>query len=69
LDEHENVLVRPMEFLKDQPVVITSGTFMDMRGKVLDVRKKEVKVAIESLGQELVAYIDKTKLSIIDHVL
>jgi transcription antitermination factor NusG len=68
LDEHENVLVRPMEFVKDQPVLITSGTFMDKRGKVLDVRKKEVKVAIESLGQELVAYIDKTKVTVIDHV-
>ena len=68
LDEHENVIVRPMEFTKNQQVVITSGTFMDRHAKVLDVRKKEVKVAIESLGQELVAYIDKTKISMIDHV-
>jgi transcription antitermination factor NusG len=68
LDEHENVQVRPMEFAKDQHVIITSGTFMDLRGKVVDVRKKEVKVAIESLGQELVAYIDKTKVTVIDHV-
>jgi len=68
LDEHENVAVRPMEFAKNQQVVITSGTFMDKQAKVLDVRKKEVKVAIESLGQELVAYIDKTKISMIDHV-
>jgi transcription antitermination factor NusG len=68
LDEHENVHVRPMEFAKDQQVIITSGTFMDRRAVVLDVRKKEVKVAIESLGQELVAYIEKTKLSIVDHV-
>jgi hypothetical protein len=42
---------------------------MDRRAIVLDVRKKEVKVAIESLGQELVAYVDKSKLSIIDHVI
>jgi transcription antitermination factor NusG len=68
LDEHENVAVRPMEFAKNQQVVITSGTFMDKQAKVLDVRKKEVKVAIESLGQELVAYIDKNKLIVIDHV-
>jgi len=68
LDEHENVIVRPMEFTKNQQVVITSGTFMDRHAKVLDVRKKEVKVAIESMGQELVAYIDKNKLIVIDHV-
>ena len=68
LDEHENVMVRPMEFAKDQQVLILSGTFMDRHATVLDVRKKEVKVAIESMGQELVAYIDKTKLTVIDHV-
>jgi transcription antitermination factor NusG len=69
LDDHENVMVRPMEFAKDQQVLITSGTFMDFRATVLDVRKKEVKVVIESLGQELIAYVDKTKLTIVDHVL
>jgi transcription antitermination factor NusG len=69
LDEHENVQVRPMEFAVNQQVLITSGTFMDKRAVVVDVRRKEVKVAIESLGQELVAYIDKTKLSILEHVL
>lgn len=69
LDEHESVQVRPMEFAINQQVLITSGTFMDKRAVVVDVRRKEVKVAIESLGQELVAYIDKTKLSILEHVL
>ena len=69
LDEHENVQLRPMEFAVNQQVLITSGTFMDKRAIVVDVRRKEVKVAVESLGQELVAYIDKTKLSILEHVL
>jgi transcription antitermination factor NusG len=69
LDEHESVQLRPMEFAVNQQVLITSGTFMDKRAIVVDVRRKEVKVAIESLGQELVAYIDKTKLSILEHVL
>jgi transcription antitermination factor NusG len=57
-----------MEFAKDQQVLILSGTFMDRHATVLDVRKKEVKVSIESMGQELVAYIDKTKLTVIDYV-
>jgi transcription antitermination factor NusG len=69
LDEHENVQVRPMEFAVNQKVLIKRGTFMDKRAVVVDVRRKEVKVAIESLGQELVAYIDKIKLSILEHVL
>jgi transcription antitermination factor NusG len=69
LDEHHDVQLRPLEFSVNQQVLVTSGTFMDRRAIVLDVRKKEVKVAIESLGQELVAYVDKSKLSIIDHVI
>ena len=69
LDEHESVQVRPMEFAVNQQVLISSVAVMDKRAVVVDVRRKEVKVAIESLGQELVAYIDKTKLSILEHAL
>ena len=69
LDDHHDVQLRPLEFSVNQQVLVTSGTFMDRRAIVLDVRKKEVKVVIESLGQELVAYVDKSKLSIIDHVI
>jgi hypothetical protein len=35
---------------------------MDQQAVVLDASKREVKVAILSLGQELIATIDKTKL-------
>jgi len=62
LDEHEAVQVRPMELMPNQTVLITSGAFMDQQAVVLDANKKEVKVAILSLGQELIATIDKTKL-------
>jgi transcription antitermination factor NusG len=62
LDEHEAVQVRPMELMPNQVVLITSGAFMDQQAVVLDANKKEVKVAILSLGQELIATIDKTKL-------
>jgi transcription antitermination factor NusG len=68
LDEHEAVQVRPMELAPNQTVLITSGAFMDQQAIVLDVNKKEVKVAILSLGQELIATIDKTKLFRIDNV-
>jgi len=69
LDEHENVQVRPMDLTVQQRVLITSGTFMDRTATVLDVRKKEVKLSIDSLGYELVALIDKNKIALLDNVL
>lgn len=63
LDEYENVEARQVEVKLNQRVRITNGTLMDQQGTVLDVRKKTVKVAIDSLGYILIAYIDKTKLT------
>ena len=63
LNEYENVEVQVLELKVDQRVRITNGTLMDHEGKVLDVRRKIVKVAIDSLGYILVAYIDRTKLT------
>ena len=47
----------------NQRVRITNGTFMDQEGKVLDIRHKTARVAIDSLGYILVAYIDRSKLT------
>jgi transcription antitermination factor NusG len=69
LDENETVQVRPMDLTAQQRVLIISGTFMDLTATVLDVRKKEVKVSIDSLGYELVALIDKNKIALLDDVL
>jgi transcription antitermination factor NusG len=63
LDEYENVEVQPMNIEKDQRVIITHGPLMDQEGKVLDVRHKMVKVAIDSIGYNLVAYIERSKLT------
>ncbi|MCZ2458725.1 MAG: UpxY family transcription antiterminator [Chitinophagales bacterium] len=63
LNEYENVEVHPMEFRQHQRVMITAGPLMDQVGSVLDVNRKMVKVAIDSLGYILVAYIERTKLS------
>ena len=46
LNEYENVEVQPIDLKVDERVRITNGTFMDHEGKVLDVRHKTVKVAI-----------------------
>ena len=63
LNEYENVEANPVDLKVNQRVRITNGTLMDKEGKVLDVRHKTVKVAIDSLGYILVAYIDRTKLT------
>ncbi len=63
LDEHENVEVRPIELKLNQRVKVIAGSLMDQEGKIIDVRHKMVKVAIDSLGYILIAYIDRTKLT------
>lgn len=63
LDEHENVEVHPANLETRQRVKITSGPLMDQEGEVLELQHKTAKVAIDSLGYVLVAYIDRTKLT------
>lgn len=63
LNEYENVEVRPMELKVNQRVIITTGPLMDHEGRVIDLGHKMVKVAIDSLGYILVAYIERTKLT------
>jgi transcription antitermination factor NusG len=63
LDEYENVEVKPMDLKINQRVIVTGGPLMDQQGKIVAVRQKTVKVAIDSLGYILVAHIERTKLS------
>jgi transcription antitermination factor NusG len=63
LNEYENVEVQPMNLQVHQRVKITTGPLMDEEGEVLSLQRKMVKVAIDSLGYVLVAYIDRTKLT------
>jgi transcription antitermination factor NusG len=63
LDEYENVEAKPMELVVDQRVRVTTGTLMDQEGKVIDLNRKMAKIAIDSLGYILVAYIERTKLT------
>jgi transcription antitermination factor NusG len=62
LDEYRDVHVYPMDLKLNDRVRVTSGSFMDHEGKVLGLRHKIVKVAIDSLGYILVAYIERSKL-------
>lgn len=63
LDEYENVEVKAMDLKINQRVIITGGPLMDQQGKIVTLRQKTVKVAIDSLGYILVAHIERTKLS------
>jgi transcription antitermination factor NusG len=63
LNEYENVEVQSMNLKLNQRVKITTGPLMDYEGSVLDLRHKTVKVAIDSLGYILIAYIERTKLT------
>jgi transcription antitermination factor NusG len=63
LNEYENVEAIPADLKVNQRVRITNGTLMDHEGKVLDIRRKTARVAIDSLGYILVAYIDRSKLT------
>jgi transcription antitermination factor NusG len=63
LNEYENVEVQAMNLQVHQRVKITTGPLMDHEGEVLSLQRKAVKVAIDSLGYVLVAYIDRTKLT------
>jgi transcription antitermination factor NusG len=63
LNEYENVEAVPADLKINQRVRITNGTLMDQEGKVLDVRHKTARVAIDSLGYILVAHIDRSKLT------
>jgi len=63
LNEYENVEAFPMDLALNQRVRVTNGTLMDHEGKVLDVRRKTAKIAIDSLGYILIAYFDRSKLT------
>jgi transcription antitermination factor NusG len=62
LDEYENVTLEKIEVGVNERVKVIAGPMMDNEGKVLELKHKTAKVAIDSLGYVLVATIEKTKL-------
>src|SRR6476619_6603772 len=55
LDEHENVTLQKIEVGVNERVKIIAGPMMDSEGRVVEVKNKTAKVAIDSLGYILVA--------------
>ena len=67
LDEHENVELVKIELKQDQRVKVIAGPLMDQEGRVIQVKNKVARVAIDSLGYILIADIDKGKLTTTNH--
>ncbi len=62
LDNYEEVEAVQTDVKPGDKISVAAGPLMDQKGRVLDVKKKIVKIRIESLGYNLVAYVDKKKL-------
>lgn len=66
LNEYDDVEVRQMDITPDTNVVVKQGLLMGKKGTVKRVLRKKVEVLIESIGFTLTAYIDKSKVAIIE---
>ncbi|HET9055415.1 MAG TPA: UpxY family transcription antiterminator [Chitinophagaceae bacterium] len=65
LDEYENVQVEPISLSPNQRVRIKKGIFMEKEGEVLKILNNRVVIAIESLGYQLIAQVNKTNVETI----
>ena len=66
LNDHHNVEVRPIDIKAGKKVMVQSGILMGKEGTVKKVLHKKVEVVIESIGFALSAYIDKSKVILLD---
>jgi transcription antitermination factor NusG len=66
LNDHQDVEVRPFDIKAGKKVVVQSGILMGKEGTVKKVLHKKVEVVIESIGFVLSAYIDKTKVIVLE---
>lgn len=66
LNEYEDVEVRQLDLTPDTPVMVKQGVLMGKKGTVKRVLRKKVEVLIESIGFALTAYIDKSKVVVIE---
>jgi transcription antitermination factor NusG len=66
LNEYDDVEVRQLDIAPDVAVVVKQGVLMGKKGTVKRVLRKKVEVLIESIGFTLTAYIDKSKVVVIE---
>jgi transcription antitermination factor NusG len=63
LNEYDNVYAEPMDLQRNMQVTIQRGVFMDKEARILEVQGNKIKVNIESIGYSLVAFVDKSNVS------
>jgi transcription antitermination factor NusG len=66
LNDYHDVEVRPVDIKAGKKVVVQSGILMGKEGTVKKVLNKKVEVIIESIGFALIAYIDKSKIVLLE---
>jgi transcription antitermination factor NusG len=66
LNDHHDVEVRAIDIKAGKKVMVQSGILMGKEGIVKKVLHKKVEVIIESIGFVLSAYIDKSKVILLD---
>lgn len=66
LNDHQDVEVRSIDIKAGKKVMVESGIFMGKQGTVKKVLNKRVEVVIESIGFVLSAYIDKSKIVLLE---
>ena len=65
LNEYANIQATPLSLAKEDTVLIRSGAFMDKKARVTNIRNKKVEVLIESIGFRLIAYVDRSNVSVL----
>jgi transcription antitermination factor NusG len=66
LDEYDNVEVKQVPLEAGKKVMVQSGILMGKKGIVKQVLHKKVVVLIESIGFTLTAYIEKSKITLLE---
>jgi len=66
LNDYHDVEVRPIDIEAGKKVMVQSGILMGKEGTVKKVLHKKVEVVIESIGFILSAYIDKSKIILLE---
>ena len=66
LDEFDNVEVKQIPIEPGKKIIIQSGILMGKKGIIRQVMNKKVEVIIESIGFTLTAYIEKSKITLLE---
>jgi transcription antitermination factor NusG len=66
LHEYKDVIAEPLDLKPDSRVRIRQGIFMEKEAKIKKVEGNRVQVIIESIGYSLIAFVDRSNLSMIE---